>query len=142
MNCKRSLRKGDRGPNCTDFRQLDAAVAEAKLAEQIILAVGIDQSVAGAKHAYFVHHFIRQMISLPRQAWDKHRENSKRDTFSPGEGRDRHNITLPGQQMKLVEEVLALGKPTVMASTPFNIGINQCLIRFKLDDGCPILSAY
>ena len=51
MNCKRSLRKGDRGPNCTDFRQLDAAVAEAKLAEQIILAVGIDQSVTGAKTA-------------------------------------------------------------------------------------------
>ena len=31
-----------------------------------------------------------------------------------GEGRDRTNITLPGQQPTLVTKILALGKPTVM----------------------------
>lgn len=77
VNCKRTLRKGDRGPNCTDFRQLNSAIAEAHSADQIVLAVGIDQSITG-------------------------------------EGRDRANITLPGQQAELVSRVLALGKPTVM----------------------------
>lgn len=77
VNCKRSLRKGDRGPNCTDFRQLNATIAKADSADQIVLAVGIDQSITG-------------------------------------EGRDRQNITLPGQQMELVSRILAMQKPTVM----------------------------
>jgi hypothetical protein len=77
VSCKRTLRKGDRGPNCTDFRQLNSTIAEAQSADQIVLAVGIDQSITG-------------------------------------EGRDRANITLPGQQGELVSRVLALGKPTVM----------------------------
>ena len=35
-------------------------------------------SVSGARNAYLLRHFILKMISLPRQARDKHRENSRK----------------------------------------------------------------
>jgi hypothetical protein len=41
-------------------------------------------SAAGAFFAYILRRVIRQIISLPRQARDKHRENSKRDAFCAG----------------------------------------------------------
>ena len=62
---------------CNDTTQLDQAMELAKLADQIIVAVGIDQSVTG-------------------------------------EGRDRVNITLPGQQPELVSRIIALNKPTIL----------------------------
>ena len=66
-----------RGPTCIFWANLTPFSLEAALADQIILAVGIDQSITG-------------------------------------EGRDRTNITLPGQQPELVSRIIALKKPTVL----------------------------
>ena len=66
-----------RGPTCIFWANLTPFSLEAALADQIILAVGIDQSITG-------------------------------------EGRDRTNITLPGQQPELVSRIISLKKPTVL----------------------------
>jgi beta-glucosidase len=48
VNCPSHSKPGQRPVNCTAARpQLEAAIAEAGLADQIVLAVGIDQSITG-----------------------------------------------------------------------------------------------
>ena len=76
------------GPQCTGINT-DAAVTAAKASDVTILVVGLKYGGEGSS-------------------------GGQQAAQTNGEGRDRHNITLPGKQQSLCEAVIAVGKPTVL----------------------------
>ena len=70
-------------------------------------------SFLGAKNAYLLRHFILGTIVLPRQARDKHTENSKREGFSAGT-----TINAAGVRMIMRAILYMTATPHRMAENP------------------------
>jgi hypothetical protein len=48
------------------------------------------------RKTYFLRHLYIKTIILPRQAWDKHRESSKKGRFSQSPNYPKSNVTTGG----------------------------------------------
>lgn len=59
----------------------DAMAEAVENAEVVLFGVSNAYKESGAKNAFFCAIVVLKMITLPRQARNKHRENSKRDAF-------------------------------------------------------------